>query len=105
MLKTNPQPAGALPATGVDDSKVIGSSSKNEEKSAKSDFIKLVRKAEELSFLTPNTKQVFTQLRQAFTEAPIFRHFDSERYIRIETDTFGYAIGGFLSQMTSEMGQ
>ena len=59
-------------------------------------------RVEESSFLTPNASRAFTQLRQAFTEAPIFQHFDSELPIRIKTDIFGYAIGGVLSQMTSE---
>ena len=105
MLKTSPQPAGALPATAIDDSEVVGNSGGNEGKSAKSDFTKPVRGAEEPSFLTPNARRAFTQLRQAFTEAPILRHFDPERHIRIETDASGYAIGGVLSQMTSEIGQ
>ena len=56
MLKTSSQQAGALLATGVNNSKVIGSSGRNNEKSAKSDFIKPVRKAEESSFLTFNTR-------------------------------------------------
>ena len=105
ILKTSPQPAGALPATAVDDSEVIGSSGGNEGKSAKSDFTKPVRGAEEPSFLTPNARRAFTQLRQAFTEAPILRHFDPKCHIRIETDASGYTIGGVLSQMTSETGQ
>ena len=71
MLKTSPQPAGALLATVVDDSEVVGSSGGNEGKLAKSDFTKPVRRVEELSFLTPDARQAFTQLRQAFTKAPI----------------------------------
>ena len=71
MLKTSPQPAVALAATAVDDSEVVGSSGRNEGKSAKSDFTKPMRGAEELSFLTPDARRAFTQLRQAFTEAPI----------------------------------
>ena len=31
--------------------------------------------------LTPDTKQVFTQLRQVFTKAPILHHFDLEYHI------------------------
>ena len=104
MLKTSLQLAGALPVTAVDNSKVVRSSGRNKGKSAKSDFTKLVRRAKEPSFLTPNARQAFTQLRQAFTESPIFRHFDPERHIRIETDASGYVIGGVLSQMTSETG-
>ena len=105
MLKTNLLPAGTLPVTAVDDSEVVGSSGGNEGKSAKSDFTKPVRGAEEPSFLTPDARRAFTQLRQAFTEAPILRHFNPERHIRIKTDASGYAIGGVLSQMTSETGQ
>ncbi len=41
-------------------------------------------------------------MRQTFLEAPILNHFDPERYIQIETDTSGYAIGGVLSQLTSD---
>ena len=48
-------------------------------------------------YLTLGTKQAFTQLRQAFTQAPIFRHFDLECYIRIETNALAYAIGEVLS--------
>ncbi len=41
-------------------------------------------------------------MRQAFLKAPILNHFDPERHIRIETDASGYAIGGVLSQLTSD---
>ena len=51
-------------------------------------------------YLTPDARQAFTQLRQAFTKAPILRHFDLECYIWIKTDASGYAIGGVLSQVT-----
>ena len=105
MLKTNPQPASDLRATNINNSEVIESSGKNERKSAKFDFTKPVRREKEPSFLTPDTRRAFTQLIQAFTEAPIFRHFDPECHIRIEIDFFGYAIGGVFSQMSSEMGQ
>ena len=54
MLKTSLQPAGTLLATAVNDSKVVGRSGGNEEKSAKSDFIKPVRRVEESIFLTPD---------------------------------------------------
>ena len=52
-------------------------------------------------YLTPDARRAFTQLRQAFTEAPILRHFDPECHIRIETDASDYAIGGVLSQLTN----
>ena len=51
-------------------------------------------------YLTPNAKQTFIQFRQAFTKAPILRHFHPECHIRIETDASDYAIGGVLSQLT-----
>ena len=63
MLKISPQLTGALPATGVDNSEIVGSSGGNEGKSAKSDFTKPMRGAEEPSFLTPTTRQAFTQLK------------------------------------------
>ena len=53
-----------------------------------------------ISYLTPNARQAFTQLRQAFTKAPILRHFDPKCYIRIETNASGYTIGVVLSQLT-----
>ena len=104
MLKTSPQLSDALPATGIDNSEVVRSSGRNKKKLAKSDFTKPVRRAEEPSFLTSNTRQAFTQLRQAFTKAPILQHFDFEHYIRIKTDASSYTIGGVLSQITSETG-
>ena len=54
-------------------------------------------------FLTPDARTAFNRLRLAFTEAPILRHFDPECHIRIETDASGYAIGGVLSQLASEI--
>ena len=57
---------------------------------------------EESMFLTPGAREAFNQLRQTFTEAPILWHFDPECHIRIETNASGYAIGGVLSQLTSD---
>ena len=56
MLKTSLQPAGVLPATGVNNSKVISSSGGNDGKLAKSDFTKPLRGVEDPSFLTLNAK-------------------------------------------------
>ena len=64
-----------------------------------------MREAEEPSFLTPDTRRAFIQLRQAFTKAPIFRNFNRERHIRIETNASGYAIDDVFSQITLEIGQ
>ena len=52
-------------------------------------------------FLTPDARTAFNRLWLTFTKASIFRHFDLECHIRIETDALGYAIGGVLSQLTS----
>ena len=52
-------------------------------------------------YLTPDARGAFTQLRQAFTKALILQHFNPECHIRIETDVWGNAIGGVLSQLTN----
>ena len=52
-----------------------------------------------ISYLTSDTRQAFTQLRQAFTKAPIFQYFDLEYHIWIESDMPDYAIGGVLSYL------
>ena len=97
ILKKSSQPAGALQTTDDDDNEVIGSSGEKDGKLAKSYFSKPVCKVEKPSFLTLDARQAFTQLTQAFTKAPILRHFDPEHYIQIKTDASGYAIGGVLS--------
>ena len=51
------------------------------------------------SFLTPKARSAFNRLRLAFTEAPIFQHFDPECHIQIETYALGYAISGVPSQL------
>ena len=58
------------------------------------------KKAVRSDFLTPGARLAFTKLRQVFVKALILHHFNPERYIRIEMDTSGYAIGGVLSQLT-----
>ncbi len=68
-------------------------------KSKKSDLAKANSRTD---FLTPEAKKAFIYLRKAFIKAPILRHFDLERHIRIETDDLGYAISGVLSQMISD---
>ena len=49
------------------------------------------------SFLTPEARAAFNRLRLAFIRAPIFRYFNSECHIWIETDTLGYAIDDMLN--------
>ena len=55
-------------------------------KNAKSGIQTRIRATGEPTFLNPGTRETFNQLRQAFTKAPIFRHFDPECYIWIMTD-------------------
>ena len=88
-----------------DNEVVGGGSDKNLSKSKKSKNTKFgiqtrIRATGEPTFLTPGAREAFNQLKQAFTEALILRHFDLECHIRIETDASGYAIGRVLSQIT-----
>ena len=71
-------------------------------KTSKSKNLSKSKKTVGSDFLTPGAKLVFTKLRQAFLKTPILYHFDPERHIRIGTDISGYAIGGVLSQLTSD---
>lgn len=57
--------------------------------------------ARNFRYLISDIKNVFNQLRQAFTKAPIFQHFDLKHHIRIETNISGYAIDEVLSQLIS----
>jgi hypothetical protein len=41
---------------------------------------------------------MFCRLQQAFTIAPMLLHFDPDKPIRLETDSFGFMIVGILSQ-------
>ena len=56
----------------------------------------------EPTFLTTSAKKAFNSLKQMFTKALIFWHFDPECHIRIQTITSSYAIGKVLSQPTSD---
>ena len=51
-------------------------------------------------YLTPKAWLAFTQFKKAFTKALIFRQFDLEYHIQIETNVSSYAIGKVLSQLT-----
>ena len=50
-----------------------------------------------MGYLTPKARLAFTKLRKAIIEAPIFRYFNLECHIRIETNALGYAIRKVLS--------
>ena len=110
MLKTTG--SSITSASRVDDDEIVGdrgavSWSDTLRKSAmsksrtKSGHLGNSNNLKEHKFLTSNAREVFNRLRQAFTKAPILRHFDLECHIRIETNVPGYAIGGVLSQLTS----
>ena len=47
---------------------------------------------------TPEIQQAQTQLVQAFTTAPVLRHFDPEEPAIVETNACDFALGGILSQ-------
>ena len=102
MLKTNR--SSDLAQEDDDDEVVGGDGDRNLSKSkkSKSRIQTRIGATGEPTFLTPGAREAFNQLRQAFTEAPILRHFDPECHIRIETDASGYAEGGVLSQLTSD---
>ena len=53
-------------------------------------------------YFTLRTRLAFTKLRQTFVKAPIFHHFDLERYICVETDASGNLIIEILSQLISD---
>ena len=110
LLKTTGSLESAPKVFRADDNKVVDGGgggranrtvvnlSKNE-KSRKSTRVPNIEATGEPNFLTPNAKKTFNNLRLAFIEAPIFRHFDLESHIQIETDALGYAIGRVLSQL------
>ena len=105
MLKTT---GSSDSAQGDDDDEVVGGggdknlSKSKKLKNTKSGIQTCIGAMGEPTFLTPNAREAFNQLSQAFTEAPILQHFDPECHIRIETDASSYAIGGVLSQLTSD---
>ena len=47
---------------------------------------------------SPKIEKGQKQLDEAFTTAPVLRHFDPETPAIVETDTFDFALGGILSQ-------
>ena len=48
--------------------------------------------------MSPEAKEAFRRLREAFATAPVLRHFDLKKLIHIETDTSGFALVGIISQ-------
>ena len=100
------------PRLGTNDDEVVGGGGKandrnlsksKKSKKAKSGIQTRLGTTGKPTFLTLDARKAFNQLRQAFTKAPILQHFDPECHIRIETNASGYAIGGVLSQLTSDL--
>ena len=48
--------------------------------------------------LSPEARQFFQTLKEAFTKAPLLLHFDPQKPIRLETDAPAIAIAGILLQ-------
>jgi len=46
----------------------------------------------------PEAETAFKELKQRFTTAPVFAHFDASKPVTIETDASDFAIGAVLSQ-------
>ena len=60
-------------------------------------LIKLTRKGVKCKW-DPEQQAAVTQLKEAFTSAPILRRFDFDRNIIVETDDSDFISGGLLSQ-------
>jgi transposase InsO family protein len=48
--------------------------------------------------MTDEAREAFQALKDAFTSAPMLRHYNPEKPIRVETDASGFAIAGVLRQ-------
>ena len=94
----------------IDDDKVIGDrdtisrsdalrKSAKSKSRAKSRYLDNSNDFEKPKFLISKAKKAFNCLKQAFTKAPILRHFDPEYHIRIKTDTLCYIIKKIPSQL------
>ena len=76
MLKTT---GSSDSAQRDDDDEVVGGGGDrnlSKSKKTKSEIQTRLGATGEPTFLTPDARKAFNQLRQAFTEAPILRHFD-----------------------------
>ena len=106
--KTREETGSEVEGGGITISEVQAGEGRKWKNSAKAKILKFVKATspgtapEARPFLTPKARIAFTRLKQAFTEAPIFHHFEPESNIRIETDTSSYIICGMLSQLTSD---
>ena len=78
---------------------IVGDGGNCEDKTIKTSLSKNLNRA--IGYLTPKARLAFIKLSKVFTKALILWHFDPKCHLRIETDVSGYAIGGVLSQLTS----
>ena len=92
---------GGLDKSGIDNVEVNGGKVGDNEVGKKGRNLSKSKNIES-GFFISGARMAFTKLRQAFIKAPIFYHFNLERYIRIETDVSSYAIDGVFSQLTSD---
>ena len=101
MLRTSPtqlaKNLSLLVNVAEDDEVVVDVDDCKNETGGRSPHSKKINGA--TTYLTPEVRLAFTQLRKAFTKALIFQHFDLKCHIRIETNASGYAISGVLSQL------
>ena len=74
---------------------------KKDQKTSKSKKLSKSKKIIEFDFFTLRARLGFIKLRQAFVKVSILYHFDPERYIQVEIDILGYAIGVVFSQLIS----
>ena len=111
MLKTTGS-SDTAPSFGANDNEDVGSGGKaddrNLSKSKKSKNIKSekqtrIKAIREPTFLNPDAREAFNQLRQVVTKTPILRYFDPECHIRIKTGASRYTIRRVLSQLTSDL--
>ena len=65
-------------------------------------YVSIFKATREPTFLTLDAKEAFNYLRQTFIKALILWHFDPECHIWIETNPSSYAIGGVLSQLSTD---
>ena len=52
--------------------------------------------------LTEPEKKAFQSLKDAFTSAPILRHFDQDKVFEVETDASDYVSAGILFQIADD---
>jgi hypothetical protein len=53
---------------------------------------------------TPEAQTAFDQLKGAFRDPPVLRHFDPELALLVECDASGFGLGGILSQLHQDGG-